>query len=83
MAEKAPYIFSANGIIERGDNILAFRTIAIDQEMRKAPGIESAQRIKSRMEAHKDDPAFYVPQSDEYELDPKTGKRVKVPIVGV
>lgn len=83
VADKAPHIFSASGAVERGDEILAFRSRAIDEFMRKAPGLESAQKIKERKEAHLNDPAFYVPQSDEWETDPRTGKRVKVPIVGV
>lgn len=83
VADKYPHIFSANGAIERGDNILAFRTTAIDELMRKAPGLDSAQRIKDRTQAHANDPAFYVPESDEWEKDPITGKRVKVPYVGV
>lgn len=83
VAEKAPHIFTANGAIERGDNILAFRSKSVDEFMRKAPGIESNQLIQARKEAHVDDPAFYIPKSDEWETDPKTGKRTKVPIVGV
>lgn len=83
VAEKAPHIFSANGAIERGDEILAFRSREVDEFMRKAPGIESSQAIKNRIDAHKDDPAFYIPQSEEWETDPKTGKRKRIPIVGV
>ena len=55
------HCFSARGVIERGDNILMFRPIRIDEEMRKAPGIESNERIKNRMKAHEGDPDFYVP----------------------
>lgn len=76
------HLFSVNGGIEQGDMILAFRSKKIDSEMRKAPGLESAQIIKTRTEAHKDDPAFYIPKSDEYEVGPD-GKRKLVPIVGV
>lgn len=83
IAKSAPHVFSANGAIELGDNILAFRSRQVDDFMRKAPGLESAQRIKDRTEAHKNDPSFYVPQSDEFEKDPITGKTIKVPIVGV
>lgn len=59
--ELPDHIFSARGIIERGDNVLAFRPLRIDQEMRKAPGLESAQRIKARQSAHEGNPDFYVP----------------------
>lgn len=59
------HCFSARGVIERGDNILMFRPKRIDEEMRKAPGIESNERIKSRMKAHEGDPDFYVPAKDE------------------
>lgn len=84
IAEKFPHIFSANGAIERGDNILAFRSRKIDEEMRKAPGIESAQRIKNFIGSKSGgDPAFYAPQSDEFEVDEKTGQRKKVSIVGL
>jgi predicted RNA-binding protein with RPS1 domain len=65
--ELPDHIFSARGIIERGDNVLAFRPKALDEEMRKAPGIESINRIKSRMQAHEGDPNFYIPTSENSE----------------
>jgi len=65
--ELPDHCFSARGIIERGDNVLAFRPIAVDIEMRKAPGIESTQRIKARTSAHEGDPNFYVPTSENKE----------------
>lgn len=65
--ELPDHIFSARGIIERGDNVLAFRPMRIDIEMRKAPGIESIQRIKARQTAHEGDPNFYVPKPEEGE----------------
>jgi len=65
--ELPDYVFSARGIIERGDNVLAFRPIAVDIEMRKAPGLESTQRIKARTSAHEGDPNFYVPKPEEGE----------------
>ena len=82
VAEEAPHVFSANGSIELGDQILAFRSRKVDDEMRRMPGIESTEKIQRRKEAHTNDPAFYIPESDEFETDPRTGKRVKVPIVG-
>lgn len=62
--ELPDHIFSARGIIERGDNVLAFRPMHIDIEMRKAPGIESTQRIKARQTAHEGDPNFYIPKPE-------------------
>lgn len=82
VADKAPHVFTARGVIERGDEILMFRKKEIDEMMRKAPGIESAQRIKNRFEAHKNDPNYYTPDSDEYEVG-ADGKKRKIPVVGV
>lgn len=62
--ELPDHIFSARGIIERGDNVLAFRPMRIDIEMRKAPGIESTNRIKARTQAHEGDPNFYIPKEE-------------------
>jgi len=62
--ELPDHCFSARGVIERGDNILMFRPIRIDEEMRKAPGIESNERIKARLRAHEGDPDFYVPSPE-------------------
>ena len=61
------HIFSARGIIEYGDNVLAFRPMAIEIEMRKAPGLESLNRIKARTSAHEGDPNFYIPKGDDGE----------------
>jgi len=61
------HCFSARSVIERGDNILMFRPIAIDREMRKAPGIESTDRIKARTSAHEGDPNYYVPKPEDGE----------------
>lgn len=76
------HLFTARGVIERGDNILAFRPKHIDDQMRRVPGVESTELIKARTKAHENDPAFYVPDSDEWEVGPD-GKRRKVPVVGV
>lgn len=61
------HIFSARGVIERGDNVLAFRPRKIDDEMRKVPGLESIDRIRSRQGAHENDPNFYVPKPESKE----------------
>jgi hypothetical protein len=65
--ELPDHIFSARGIIEYGDNVLAFRPMAIEIEMRKAPGIESLNRIKARTSAHEGDPNFYIPKGEDDE----------------
>ena len=68
------YLFSARGIMERGDNVLMFRPKRIDEEMRRAPGLESTEKIKLRQKAHEGDPNFYIPK-------PESGEEKKV--VGV
>ena len=65
--ELPDHLFSARGIMERGDNVLAFRPKHIDDEMRKAPGLESTMRIKQRLTAHEGNPDFYVPKPEEGE----------------
>jgi hypothetical protein len=61
------HLFSARGIIERGDNVLMFRSKKVDEEMRKVPGLESLQAIKARTQAHEGNPNFYVPTADSKE----------------
>jgi len=65
--EVPDHVFSARGVIERGDNVLAFRPMHIEVEMRKVPGLESTQRIKARTSAHEGDPNFYVPKGEDNE----------------
>lgn len=65
--ELPDHCFSARGVIERGDNILMFRPMKIDIEMRLAPGIESTERIKARTSAHENDPNYYVPKPEDGE----------------
>ena len=60
--ELPDHLFSARGIIERGDNVLMFRSRKVDEEMRKIPGIESIKAIKARTTAHEGHPSYYVPQ---------------------
>lgn len=62
--ELPDHLFSARGIIERGDNVLAFRPKKIDEDMRKIPGMESIERIKQRTTAHEGDPNFYIPKEE-------------------
>jgi hypothetical protein len=61
------HCFSARGVIERGDNILMFRPKRVDEEMRRAPGVESNERIKARMKAHEGDPNYYIPKPEDGE----------------
>lgn len=61
------HIFSSRGVIERGDNVLAFRPKRIDDEMRRFPGQESNDRIKARQSAHVGDPNYYIPKADSKE----------------
>ena len=65
--ELPDHVFSARGIIERGDNVLMFRSRKVDDEMRKIPGLESLQAIKARTGAHEGNPNFYVPQAESKE----------------
>lgn len=74
--------FSVSGIIERGDNVLLFRPKHIEDEMRRQPGLESVEKIKGKIGAHANDPSFYTPTSEEYEIGPD-GKKRKVPVVGL
>jgi len=61
------HLFSARGVMERGDMVLMFRPRHIDEEMRKAPGLESLQRIKTKETAHEGNPKFYIPKPEEKE----------------
>lgn len=65
--ELPDHLFSARGVIERGDNILMFRPRRIEEEMRKTPGVESTERLKARTQAHEGDPNFYIPKPEEGE----------------
>jgi hypothetical protein len=59
------HLFTANGSIERGDNILAFMSRARAEEIRKRPAELSRNAVKARFEAHKNDPNYYVPKDEE------------------
>lgn len=60
------HLFTANGSIERGDNILAFIPKKLAEDMRKEPIEKSKDMVDSRIGAHKGNPNFYVP-SDKSE----------------
>jgi hypothetical protein len=59
------HLFTANGSIERGDSILAFMPQARAEILRRKPGELSRSAIKTRFDAHKDDPNYYVPKDEE------------------
>lgn len=81
VAEKRPSLFTSSGAIEQGDEILAFRTHSVDKIMRAAPGIESQNAIKNRIDAHKGNATYYTPEP-EYEKGPD-GKLIQIPVIGV
>jgi len=55
------HMFTTNGVIERGDNILAFIPRKIAEDMRKKPIQLSKEMVQSRIGAHAQNPNFYVP----------------------
>ena len=55
------HLFTSNGIIERGDNILAFIPKKIADKMLETSREMSSDLVKSRLGAHKGNPNFYVP----------------------
>ena len=59
------HLFSARGVMERGDMILMFRPKHIDDEMRRTPGIESIERLRFKEKAHEGNPNFYVPKPED------------------
>ena len=61
------HLFTVNGSIERGDNILAFVTRQKAEYLRQKPGIESRQRLMATFDKHKDNPNFYTPKDEESE----------------
>lgn len=56
------YLFTVSGSIEEGDAILSFMPIKKAEEIRREPGEKSSEIIKSRFEAHRQDPRFYTPE---------------------
>lgn len=61
------HLFTANGSIERGDNILAFMSKKKAEELRKRPAELSNQIKTSTFEKHKGDSRYYVPKDEETE----------------
>lgn len=61
------YLFTVNGSIERGDNILAFMPKERAEMLRRAPGIRSTEIVTSTLDKHKNDPNFYKPTDSEDE----------------
>ena len=61
------HLFTANGSMERGDAILAFMPRARAEAIRRKPGELSRAAIKTRFDAHKDDPNYYVPKDEDAE----------------
>lgn len=59
------HLFSTSGAIERGDNILAFTTNKMAEEMRTRPINQSRDMVKSKIGAHKGNPNFYTPTDGE------------------
>lgn len=59
------YLFTINGVIERGDNILGFMPKKQAEELRQAPGRLSSEIVKSQFDKHKGDPRYYAPKDEE------------------
>ena len=61
------HLFTSNGIIERGDNILAFIPSKVAKQMREAAQKQSRDWVKSRIGAHSNNPNFYAPRDNSEE----------------
>lgn len=59
------HYFTANGSIERGDNILAFIPNKRAEEIRREPARKSREMIDSTFGKHKGDPNFYKPKDND------------------
>lgn len=64
------HLFTTNGSIERGDNVLTFMSRKKAEALRQQPVDRAKQILNSTFEKHKDDPRYYVPKDEE------TGDRV-------
>lgn len=67
LPKDAEYLFSTSGAVEKGDAILAFIKKEIGLQIRRAPGIKSAEVLKSQLEKGnnplpKGQSGFYKPQ---------------------
>lgn len=49
VAKKAKHLFSTSGAVEKGDAILAFMSLEIAMQIRKAPGEKSSAYIKAQL----------------------------------
>jgi len=56
------HLFTANGSIEIGDNILGFMPKERAEKLRRAPGEKSAQIVEGMLGKHADDPRYYTPE---------------------
>jgi hypothetical protein len=59
------HLFTSNGSIERGDNILGFMPRKKAEALRQAPQDLSRKMLNSQFEKHKDDPRYYVPKDED------------------
>jgi len=59
--EVPDYLFTSNGICERGDGILGFIPRKVAEQMRQASIDASREMVGSKIDAHKGNPNFYVP----------------------
>jgi len=74
-----PHLFNTSGAIERGDAILCFMSLARAQAMRKAPGLKSAQRMKSNPMISGKVPPLEEGESGLYKPENKSGETEGVP----
>ena|SRR6185436_8783449 len=59
------HLFTTNGVMERGDNILAFMPKKMAEELRKIPGKLSKDRVENMIGRHSNNPNFYKPSDSE------------------
>ena len=61
-------LFSVNGGVEVGDNILAFLPAEIAKKYREDPGIKSRERIDAELNKHRENPNYYEAKLDSEEV---------------
>jgi hypothetical protein len=59
------HLWAISGTMERGDSVLGFMPRARADRLRREPGEESTERIKSSLAKHKGDPKYYKPKDSE------------------
>lgn len=64
------HLFSVTGSIERGDMICGFMPNKKAENLRREVGLKSKELVKSRINAHEDNPDFYVPKDNTEEGKP-------------